>query len=99
MNQETNSFGERAERGVTRRKFVGLTFAGSVGALAGGSIFFRAATTLGAEGNPMFKIGGDLSVRRLGFGAMRITGDGIWGEPKDRGGSEAGAAARGRARD
>jgi aryl-alcohol dehydrogenase-like predicted oxidoreductase len=28
-------------------------------------------------------IGGDLKVNRLGFGAMRITGDGIWGEPKD----------------
>ena len=28
-----------------------------------------------------FKIGGDLEVRRLGFGAMRITGDGIWGPP------------------
>ena len=27
---------------------------------------------------------GDLTVRRLGFGAMRITGDGIWGEPEDR---------------
>ncbi len=31
-----------------------------------------------------FRIGGDLSVNRLGFGAMRITGKGIWGEPKDR---------------
>ena len=30
-----------------------------------------------------FKIGGDLEVRRLGFGAMRITGDGIWGPPAD----------------
>lgn len=29
------------------------------------------------------RIGGDLSVWRLGFGAMRITGKGIWGEPKD----------------
>jgi pyridoxine 4-dehydrogenase len=29
-------------------------------------------------------IGGDLTVNRLGFGAMRITGTGIWGEPKDR---------------
>lgn len=28
-------------------------------------------------------IGGDLQVSRLGFGAMRITGDGIWGEPRD----------------
>lgn len=28
-------------------------------------------------------IGGDMQVNRLGFGAMRITGDGIWGEPRD----------------
>ena len=32
----------------------------------------------------MLAIGGDLTVNRLGYGAMRITGDGIWGEPKDR---------------
>jgi pyridoxine 4-dehydrogenase len=32
-----------------------------------------------------FLIGGDLRVMRLGFGAMRITGDGVWGEPADRG--------------
>jgi aryl-alcohol dehydrogenase-like predicted oxidoreductase len=31
-----------------------------------------------------FLIGNDLRVTRLGFGAMRITGDGIWGEPPDR---------------
>jgi aryl-alcohol dehydrogenase-like predicted oxidoreductase len=31
-----------------------------------------------------FKIGGDLPVVRLGFGAMRITGKGVWGEPEDR---------------
>ena len=31
-----------------------------------------------------FKIGGDLLVHRLGFGSMRITGEGIWGEPRDR---------------
>ena len=30
-----------------------------------------------------FRLGGDLPVHRLGFGAMRITGDGIWGPPKD----------------
>src|SRR5947209_2080977 len=30
-------------------------------------------------------LGGDLEVRRLGFGAMRITGEGIWGEPPDPG--------------
>jgi pyridoxine 4-dehydrogenase len=32
-----------------------------------------------------FKIRGDLEVTRLGFGAMRITGEGIWGPPRDRG--------------
>jgi pyridoxine 4-dehydrogenase len=40
------------------------------------------ATT--AQDSGTFKIGGDLEVTRLGFGAMRITGDGIWDEPADR---------------
>src|SRR5262249_51756008 len=31
-----------------------------------------------------FRIGGDLEVNRLGFGAMRLTGEGIWGWPPDR---------------
>jgi hypothetical protein len=31
-----------------------------------------------------FTIGGDLRVNRLGFGAMRVTGRGIWGPPADR---------------
>jgi pyridoxine 4-dehydrogenase len=31
-----------------------------------------------------YTIGGDLTVRRMGYGAMRITGPGIWGPPKDR---------------
>jgi pyridoxine 4-dehydrogenase len=35
----------------------------------------------------MFKIGGDIEINRLGFGAMRITGSGIWGEPADRDGA------------
>jgi len=34
--------------------------------------------------NPTWKLGGDLTVNRLGFGAMRITGEGIWGWPADR---------------
>ena len=37
-----------------------------------------------AQGAGEFVIGGDLKVTRLGYGAMRITGDGIWGEPSDR---------------
>jgi aryl-alcohol dehydrogenase-like predicted oxidoreductase len=39
--------------------------------------------TITAAGSGTFKIGGDLEVTRLGYGAMRITGDGIWGPPKD----------------
>ena len=31
-----------------------------------------------------FSLGGDLPVTRLGYGAMRITGKGIWGPPADR---------------
>jgi aryl-alcohol dehydrogenase-like predicted oxidoreductase len=32
-------------------------------------------------------LGGELTVNRLGFGAMRITGEGVWGPPKDRAGA------------
>jgi pyridoxine 4-dehydrogenase len=32
-------------------------------------------------------LGGEISVNRLGFGAMRLTGEGIWGQPKDRNGA------------
>jgi pyridoxine 4-dehydrogenase len=37
-----------------------------------------------ADASGTFKIGGELSVNRLGYGAMRITGRGIWGPPADR---------------
>jgi aryl-alcohol dehydrogenase-like predicted oxidoreductase len=37
-----------------------------------------------AANSGSFKIGGEISVHRLGFGAMRVTGRGIWGEPADR---------------
>ncbi len=39
---------------------------------------------LSAAANGTVSLGGELTVNRLGFGAMRITGDGIWGPPKDR---------------
>jgi pyridoxine 4-dehydrogenase len=41
----------------------------------------NAKTSAAAAGT--IDIGGDLTVNRIGFGAMRITGDGIWGEPAD----------------
>ncbi len=40
-------------------------------------------STITAETSATVTLGGDLTVNRLGYGAMRITGPGIWGEPKD----------------
>jgi pyridoxine 4-dehydrogenase len=42
-----------------------------------------ALTNQPAARSGTFAIGGDLPVHRLGFGAMRLTGEGIWGEPPD----------------
>src|SRR4051794_35557298 len=39
--------------------------------------------TTTATSSGTFRIGGDLEVTRLGFGAMRITGEGVWGPPRD----------------
>src|ERR1700738_4381369 len=41
-------------------------------------------TSQSAAGSGTISLGGELTVNRLGFGAMRLTGDGIWGAPKDR---------------
>jgi pyridoxine 4-dehydrogenase len=38
--------------------------------------------TLGAQSGT-FQLGGDTPVHRLGFGSMQLTGEGVWGEPKD----------------
>src|ERR1700724_3529924 len=70
---------------ITRRKFLEVSMATGATVLAGGKILGAASTsTPGTATNPTFKIGGDLEVNRLGFGAMRITGEGIWGWPPDR---------------
>src|SRR5881296_3670745 len=75
---------------ITRRRFVGLSVATGATILAGGKLLgstVRAGLALIAPGtatNPVFKIGGDLEVNRLGFGAMRLTGEGVWGWPPDR---------------
>jgi aryl-alcohol dehydrogenase-like predicted oxidoreductase len=42
-----------------------------------------ATATVDAAASGTFSLGGDLKIHRLGFGAMRIVGDGVWGEPKD----------------
>ena len=73
--------------GVSRRRFLGTTLASGAALFAGGSdVIFGAqsSTSPNMATNPTFKLGGDLTVNRLGFGAMRITGQGIWGWPSDR---------------
>ena len=60
--------------------------------LAGGTTLGRSAAIFAASSsaapgqatNNSWKLGNDLAVNRLGYGAMRITGDGIWGWPADR---------------
>ena len=68
---------------ITRRRFVGLSVATGATILAGGKIL-GSTSAPGTAMNPTFKIGGDLEVNRLGFGAMRLTGEGVWGWPPDR---------------
>ena len=65
-----------------------LSAVGSAASAAGGAATPVAATSRGrgirpAAANGSVMLGGDLPVHRLGFGAMRITGEGIWGEPRD----------------
>jgi pyridoxine 4-dehydrogenase len=74
---------------ITRRRFVGLSVATGATILASGKILgstVAGPTSIapGTAANPTFKIGGDLEVNRLGFGAMRLTGEGVWGWPPDR---------------
>ena len=47
-----------------------------------------------AAGSGTFHIGGDLPVHRLGYGTMRLVGDGAWGEPADPEACAACCAAR-----
>src|SRR6202011_3327859 len=69
---------------ITRRRFVGLSVATGGTSVVGGKIV-GSRSAPGTAMNPTFKIGGDLEVNRLGFGAMRLTGEGVWGWPPDRG--------------
>ena len=74
-------------RSVTRRRFVELSLASGAALFAGKSdVIFGAnpTTTHEMATNMTFKLGGDLTVNRLGFGAMRITGQHVWGWPPDR---------------
>jgi pyridoxine 4-dehydrogenase len=71
------------QRWTRRRVLVGgvIGMAGLVAPREAARARSRPAPPAAAAGT--LKIGGDLIVNRMGFGAMRITGPGIWGEPKD----------------
>ena len=71
---------------VTRRTFLGAISAGAAGVLTGGLQKILAAVPEARDST--FQLGGDLLVNRLGFGAMRLTGEGIWGCPPDREGAK-----------
>ena len=73
--------------GVTRRRFLGISLASGAALLAGKTdviLGADATTSSNMATNPTFNLGGDFTVNRLGFGAMRVTGEGIWGWPADR---------------
>ena len=84
----TNEFPEpHVRRSVSRRTFLGLSLASGAALFAGEfDVIFGSdsSTTPKMAMNTTFKLGGDLTVNRLGFGAMRITGEGIWGWPPDQ---------------
>src|SRR6184192_2170853 len=73
---------------LTRRTFLTALSASAAGVLTGGlSRLLAAASTsmsMNMSKSQTFMLGGDLLVNRLGFGAMRVTGQGIWGWPPDR---------------
>ena len=68
---------------MKRRTFLEVSLAGAAGVLTDGlpKIIAGASTSKSDE---TFLLGGDVLVNRLGFGAMRLTGEGIWGWPPDR---------------
>ena len=82
---KNSDFGTNSQQicsSVSRRVFLRATLAGGASLLAGPAATIFA--TASANDNSSFSIGGDLPVNRLGFGAMRLTGEGIWGWPPDR---------------
>src|SRR6266487_4005745 len=67
---------------VTRRTFLAALSASAAGVLTGG--LHRILAAVPEARDSTFQLGGNLLVNRLGFGAMRLTGEGIWGWPPDR---------------
>jgi pyridoxine 4-dehydrogenase len=70
---------------MRRRTFLEVISASAAGVLTGGlPKLLLAASASASKSEETFLLGGDVLVNRLGFGAMRLTGEGIWGWPPDR---------------
>jgi pyridoxine 4-dehydrogenase len=71
---------------MRRRTFLTALSASAAGVLTGGlpKLVGASTSTSTIKSGETFLLGGDLLVNRLGFGAMRLTGEGIWGWPPDR---------------
>jgi len=66
-----------------RRVIVGAVASAAALAWSRGGRAAAAHSAVPAAAAGTFSIGGDLTVNRMGFGAMRVTGPSVWGEPKD----------------
>jgi len=87
--QMHNCASHRNERACfTRRKFLGISLPSGAALLTGTSDVILGASTATSSNmatNPTFNLGGDFTVNRLGFGAMRVTGKAFGvGRPIDR---------------
>src|SRR5947208_1057352 len=83
MNERSLATNDDRDNGtISRRVVVRAALAGGASLLAGRAARLFAAAS--ASDDSSFSIGGDLPVNRLGFGAMSLTGEGIWGWPPDR---------------
>jgi len=70
-------------RQLTRRQMLLAGMAGLGSLVAARDLRGSPSSGSAAAAAGTLTIGGDLTVNRMGFGAMRLTGEGIWGEPKD----------------
>src|SRR5512145_2402250 len=85
VGSQTQPNQERAmrPRQLTRRQMLLAGVAGLGSLVATRDLRAGPRSSAAAAAAGTLTIGGDLTVNRMGFGAMRLTGEGIWGEPKD----------------
>src|SRR6266513_6355717 len=77
--------GNSMDTDLIRRTFLGVIAASAAGVITGAlKKIVAAASASTSKSEETFLLSGDLLVNRLGFEAVRLTGEGIWGWPPDR---------------